>query len=298
MQSGAPVGSTPAQSQATAEEAFGLLGLPWNGEGLTRLLDVGADAILRAGEEITQRRHAAAFSGNQGGGFTWQPTVDGVTLPRDPWEATAAGASADVPVLIGTTADEMRIVRVLAPSLPAIDRPELLDRLRRSGEEDAENVVAAYQPRRPGGSPDDLWWSILSDRIFGLPTSTFIAARTGAGAPTPSYSFEWGSPVKAGFYGSAHTFEIPYVFDTFNAPGVEEVMATATPGMRRLSTTMQDAWVRFAAEGDPATSALADWRPCGADPPVTMLFDLQSRIGPDPRPAAPEAITDLGTGGR
>jgi para-nitrobenzyl esterase len=286
MQSGTPVGSTPAQSQATAEEAFGLLGLSWSGDGLTRLLDAPPDVILRAAEEITQRRHAAAFSGSQGG-FTWQPTIDDVTLLRDPWEATAAGAAADVPVLIGTTADEMRIVRVLAPSLPPIDRGELLDRLRRSDGRDAEDVVAIYQQRDPGGSPDDLWWSILSDRIFGLPTSRFISARARAGAATWSYSFQWRSPVRNGFYGSAHTFEIPYVFETFDAPGVEEVMGTATPAMRALSTTMQDVWVRFAAEGDPATPALADWKPCDADPTVTMLFDLDSRIGPDPRPAAP-----------
>jgi para-nitrobenzyl esterase len=283
MQSGTPVGSLPAQSQATAEEAFGLLHLPWNGEGLTRLLDLDADIILRAGEEITQRRHAAAFSGSQGG-FTWQPTIDGVTLRRDPWEATAAGASAGVPVLIGTTADEMRIVRVLAPGLPAIDRDELLDRLRLSDGQEAENVAAAYQQRDPAGGADDLWWSILSDRIFGRPTSRFIAVRAEAGAPTWSYFFQWKSPAQDGYYGSAHTFEIPYIFDTFDAPGAEEVLGTATAGMRSLSTAMQDAWVRFAAEGDPATSALAHWKPCGADPTVTMLFDVHSRIGPDPRP--------------
>jgi len=286
MQSGTPVGSTPAQSQATAEEAFGLLGLAWNADGLARLLDLPAGAILRAAEEITQRRHAAAFSGSQSG-FTWQPTVDGVTLRRDPWEATEAGAAADVPVLVGTTGDEMRIVRVLAPDLPAIDEAELLDRLRRSDGQNAERVAAAYQERAPGGSPDDLWWSILSDRIFGLPTSTYIAARSRAGAPTWSYLFEWRSPVKDGFYGSAHTFEIPFVFNTFDAPGVEDVMGAATPGMRALSVTMQDAWVRFAADGDPATPALADWKPCGADPAVTMRFDLESRVGPDSRPAAP-----------
>ena len=286
MQSGTPVGSTPEQSQATAEEAFGLLGLPWNDEGLARLLDVPAQAILEAGEEITQRRHAAAFSGSQGG-FTWQPTVDGVTLLRDPWEATAGGVAADVPVLIGTTRDEMRIVRVLAPGLPAIDRAELLDRLGRSDGQDAENVVAAYQRRDPVGSPDDLWWSILSDRIFGRPTTTYIDARARAAAPTWSYSFEWRSPVREGFYGSAHTFEIPYIFNTFDAPGVEAVMGTATPGMRSLSSLMQDTWIRFAADGDPAIPALADWKPCGADPTVTVLFDLETRIGPDPRTAIP-----------
>jgi carboxylesterase type B len=75
--------------------------------------------------------------------------------------------------------------------------------------------------------------------------------------------------------------------DTLDAAGVEEVMGTATSGMRSLSITMQDAWVRFAAEGDPASPALADWKPCGDDPTVTVLFDLQSRIGPDPRPAPP-----------
>ena len=157
------------------------------------------------------------------------------------------------------------------------------------------SVVAAYQKRDPGGSPDDVWWSILSDRIFGLPTSTFIAARRGRRADV-----ELLVRVEVSCQGRvlrvAHTFEIPYVFDTFDAPGVEDVMGTATPGMRLLSTTMQDAWVRFAADGDPATSSLADWKPCGADPTVTMLFDLDSRIGPDPRPVRPRAVAEAGPG--
>jgi carboxylesterase type B len=59
---------------------------------------------------------------------------------------------------------------------------------------------------------------------------------------------------------------------------------------------MQDVWVRFAGDGDPATAALADWKPCGADPTVTMLFDLESRIGPDPRPAAPGSGQRPGSG--
>ena len=87
----------------------------------------------------------------------------------------------------------------------------------------------------------------MSDRIFGLAAGAFVDARVQHSAPTWSYRFTWRSPLRNGYYGSAHTFEIPFIFGTFVAEGAIGLLGTPTREMGVLSKEMQDAWVAFAA---------------------------------------------------
>src|SRR5690606_11459774 len=65
--------------------------------------------IVRAAEVATERFGSMAFSG----------VVDGVVLPAQPADRIAHGASAHVPLLLGTTAHEFRGVGQ-APGLDAM----------------------------------------------------------------------------------------------------------------------------------------------------------------------------------
>ncbi len=295
MQSGTPTALGRASSGRLAEDAFRRLDLPWSNAGLAQLGRLPAEQVLATSEAISLRQQTAAVSGGEGA-FAWQPVVDGVTIPEHPNQAVAKGAASDVPVLIGTTADEMRIVRVLAPGQPPVEAEELLARVGASYGEESATVVAAYQSRDPTGSADDLWWALLSDQIFGLPTADFLDARGRRGAATWSYSFEWKSPTNGGAYGAAHTMEIPFVFDTFAAPGIAEFVGPYTPEIRELCAVVQDAWVRFATHGDPATVELAEWRPNLSDPSSTMLLGTPTptgascSFGPDPRRPARDIL--------
>jgi carboxylesterase type B len=287
LQSGTPTAVSQTISAGVTRAILAELDLPASVTGVSQLRAVTDEAVLRAGDDISSRQQKTAARSGLAGGFAWQPTVDGVTLRQDPTLATAVGAGADIPVLIGTTADEMRIMRVLAPDLPPVDRDEVISRLQTSHGSSADSLMAAYEDRYPDATSDDVWWAILSDRIFGQPTVEFLDARMRNAAPTWTYSFDWRSPVKDGHFGAAHTLEIPFVFGTFEAPGAADLLGRPTPGMRSLSAAMQDAWVSFATWGDPATPALSDWKPCGSDPASAMLLSEQSRMGPDPRRAAP-----------
>jgi para-nitrobenzyl esterase len=57
------------------------------------------------------------------------------------------------------------------------------------------------------------------------------------------------------------------------------------PEARRLSTTMQQALLAFARNGDPNYSGLARWEPYSLARRQTMLFDVEPRLADDPRGA-------------
>jgi para-nitrobenzyl esterase len=143
-------------------------------------------------------------------------------------------------------------------------------------------LLKGYEALHQGADADDLWLWITSDLIFGLPTATFVDARVHNGAPTWSYHFAWHSPVHDGYYGSAHTMDIPFVFGTFGAKGVVDLLGTTTGEMDALSRVMQEAWVAFASTGSPAVDQLRDWRANEADTRPTMVFDERCHVVEDP----------------
>ncbi len=285
LQSGTPTAAPQRDSTEVARQVFGQLGLDWAHAGLSTLRELPSDAILRASAAVSMQRQSSAQAGATGA-FVWRPVIDGVTVQCDPTAAIEAGAGSDVPVLIGTTADEMRVLRFLMPDLPEVRRDELVSRLRFVHGDQWASVLAAYEARFPRSTPDDVWSAMLSDRIFGVPTAEFIDARVRASAPTWTYSFEWRSPVLEGRFGAAHTAEIPFVFGTFGAPGAKDFLGAVDPVMRSLSGLMQEAWVSFATHGDPATSGVLAWEPCAPGSASTMLLGGECGMGPDPRCAA------------
>ena len=281
MQSGTPVAQRNEGSVEVARRLFGQLGLPWDRSGLARVCQLPASEIIAAADQVVLLHQAAASAGT-GGSFAWSPVVDGVILHEEPMTSVSAGASSTVPVLVGTDADEMRIIRVLAPDLPTIDRSALESRVTDSWGRHGPEILAGYGTMHPGADADDLWWSIASDRTFGLPTAAFIEARARSGAPTWTYQFSWRSPVRQGYYGSAHTMEIPFVFGTFGAAGVREFVGEVTAEMECLAAQIQDAWVAFATSGRPGTERLPAWPAVDVDTKPTMVLDEVCRIVDDP----------------
>jgi para-nitrobenzyl esterase len=281
MQSGTPVAQQRPGSIEIAAGLFAKLGLPWTRAGLDRLCELPASELLAAADHVSVGQQAGSLTATAGS-FACSPVVDGVVLGGDPMAAVWGGASATVPVLVGTTADEMRIIRVLAPDLAAIGHSELESRLNANWGPRGMEILAGYEALYPGAGADDLWWSIMSDQIFGLPTAGFIDARAHHGAATWAYQFAWRSPVRDGHYGAAHTMEIPFVFGGFNAPGATQFLGEITEEMQALAAGMQDAWIAFASTGRPGVERLPAWPPVHLDARPTMVFDEECGLVESP----------------
>ncbi|MCW2815592.1 MAG: Carboxylic ester hydrolase [Nocardioides sp.] len=159
------------------------------------------------------------------------PIVDDV-LPEPAASAFAAGREADVPYLVGTTADEFSDDDYRAFG---VDPDALRSTLGGPGH---QALVTAYG--------DDYRSEVLDDLVFDLP-SIERAVTHGRRAPTFRYVF------RSSDY-SGHGAEGAYVFDTVT--GGDE---------GRLSDAVADYWVAFARTGRPDVEGLPAWPEAGTD---------------------------------
>jgi para-nitrobenzyl esterase len=236
-----------------------------------------------------------AGGGPSPGGMSFAPTVDGLVLPDYPEPALAGGASAGVPLVIGTNLDEARFMIVMAPHLAdggeAIDGAELVERLQPGFDNDVGPLVARYRGVYPDLSNIDLMLAIESDqfRIRSLRLAEHKVA--GSVAPVYSYLFRWTSDAQPGL-GSFHGLEMPFVFANLTTM---RGLATS-PGAERLAERMCSAWGAFARTGVPAAAGLPTWRPFATGERATMVIDDEWVLEDDPLAETRQFWDDMSTG--
>ncbi|MFI5863954.1 carboxylesterase/lipase family protein [Streptomyces sp. NPDC051546] len=200
-------------------------------------------------------------------------------LPAEPRRALERGEFHRVPVVQGSTRDEMRIFlgQTLAAH-PVADPHSYRSRLRAVFGARAGLVEAAY-PVTDHPTPALAFAAALTDASFVCPQlrdSRALARHV----PTYDYGFDDRNapdftgllPVPGFPYGASHGSELPYLFDT----GLP-----MSAGQQVLSERMAGYWTRFAATGDPNAPGAAPWWP--RSPAVLSL--------------APEALTFEDPGG-
>ena len=211
------------------------------------------------------------------------PTVDGRVVTDHPQSAVAAGASAEVPLIIGTNRDEVTLFLWLSdegfradPLGWSPDDDTLAARLAGSCGGRTAEILEQYRALRPDATNGEQYVAIASDNMrVGSIEFAEARCRTG-GAPVHLYLFTWESPVQGGALRSAHGFEIPFVFD-----------ATARRAATRqaggpLASQMSGAWVEFAKTGRPSIPGVGDWPPYDTANRPTVVFGAETRVVADP----------------
>lgn len=204
------------------------------------------------------------------------PVMDGNIVPRHPFDPDAPGISANVPMIIGTTLNEMSPSQT-NPALEAMTEDEMRKRAAERYGEKAGMVVDAYRKALPDVKPVE-----LLSRMFSVRTNAVTQAERKAAqkaAPAYVYLFAWQTPVLDGRPRAFHCAEIPFVF--YNS----DVSAFATGGgseARELAAKVSDAWINFARKGDPNHSGLPKWPAYNAETGPVMIFDKTSEVKNDP----------------
>jgi para-nitrobenzyl esterase len=273
-QSGAgQAAADPADAALVAKELGLVLGLDPTSESLAAVSLpelTAAQAAVR--DALAAQPDPARFGASiVASSMPFIPVVDGDVVPVHPVAGAAAGAGAGLPLLTGTTTEEMRLFLVPTGAAAMITDEVLTGLLGTLG---VSPVVAGlYQRNRPAAAPGDVLAAILTDQFFRLPALAFAQARAAGPAPTYLYEFAWRSPV-AGL-GACHSLEIPFVFDNLAAPDAEPAVGADPP--QQLADRMHAAWISFARAGDPGWPAFGPSRP-------VMVFDTEDcAVRLDPR---------------
>lgn len=165
-------------------------------------------------------------------------------LPRRPLDALAAGAGAEVDLLIGTNAEEMNLYLVPTGVRDRIGRLLATYVVHRS-QPHARKLLKAYGMGRKGVKPGQALTDALTDLVFRWPARRFAEAHRGR---THLYEFDWRSPGFGGALGAAHGMEMPFVFDTLSTVTGPQGLAGEAPP-QDLAARIHALWVGFATDG-------------------------------------------------
>lgn len=212
---------------------------------------------------------------------TFEPIADGWALPSSAVEVYRNRRQNDVPLLIGSNADEnprdpaisAASYRAMLDTIFGIEAKGLISLFPAKSDEQARQSARALMTQAMAQFPMHIWarWQ----------------TRTGT-APLYLYRFTQVPPVPRGRYleqrattqmGAWHGAEIVYALDNLSTRDWRW-----TRHDRLLSNTLASYWTNFARTGDPNGAGLPAWPQYRENP--AQVMELGKRIGPIPEPNA------------
>ncbi len=240
------------------------LGIP--ATEVDRIKDVPYDQLYQAGQ-----RALAASIGTRTPGtpmmWGFGPTPDGEVLLQQPFQPDFASISSDIPLVIGTTFNEL--VR------GQYGREMDIDAAKASVQsvygDDTDAFAAELAKAWPDYVPQDL---PSIDNMFRPKTIiTADAASASKSAPVYNYMFTWKSPLNG---VSAHGAELNFCFNTLHLAGRD--LPNPSESDLRLADRMAQSWANFAHTGNPNVEGLPEWHPYTAQNGECFLFGPECEI--------------------
>jgi para-nitrobenzyl esterase len=226
----------PAGEQTGLELAMAL-GSAEEPESLEEMRATSATGILVTLVE-TPGSHAGAI-------------IDGWVFPDDIQTIFEQGRQNQVPVIIGSNADEGTM---FAPA----EAPTTVDEFRRFAQGRYGDLAGEFLDAYPVGDDEDvreIFVNSVGDAWFTWQMRTWARLTATGDTNAWLYYFTRVPPIsQSDEFGSNHGAEIVYVIGNFHL-----VSFVPEPEDQKLARTMSDYWVNFAATGDPNGEGLADW---------------------------------------
>ncbi|HYZ21066.1 MAG TPA: carboxylesterase family protein [Rhodopila sp.] len=232
-------------------------------EALAALRALPADTVLGGINMHTVFAHPPTAT------FAFGPIVDGAIVRDEPGRRLQADPTAALPILIGTTTDD----------LPLHRPPDPHDPLGLFGTRRTE-ARAAYDPYGTA-TPEQILRRVSVDLTMHEP-ARFVARHMAAlGQPAWLYRFGYvPSAAQPRPEGTAHAMELPFLFGTLDV----HYGANATPTDRGAARLFQAYIANFARSGDPNGPGLPAWQRADASTSGLMQImpDGEGRFGSDP----------------
>jgi para-nitrobenzyl esterase len=191
-----------------------------------------------------RRLPADRLTGNAGG--TVHPVIEPYVLPTSPYEAFATGQQNDVPLLLGSNAEEARSLTDVTHVKAATFDSDLANSFGPL----PPALVAAY-PHATDEEARQARLDFERDLRFGWDMWAWARLQAGTGkSGVYYYSFRQQPPFPVGSvyggWGASHFAELWYVFDHLNQ---EPWRWTAAD--RTVADEVSSYWVNFARSGNP-----------------------------------------------
>ena len=259
---------TKEKSQALASTTLEKLGITSN--NLNKLDSIPYRDLVKAGNDAI-----AEISGPRTPGsptmFGFAPSIDGDVLLQQPFSPGFADISKDIPIMIGSTLNELMPVVYGEKTLTL---EEAKERLEKEYGDQTDEYISRFAKGYPDYTPQDL---LSIDKVFRPYTIRTADARASeTDAPVYAYLLAWKSPVDSASKGSFHGLDIPLAFNTVD---LREDWTGNSDEAWELAAKMSSAWINFVKTGNPnVEGVLPKWETYTAENGATMYFDNECRI--------------------
>ena len=253
-----------AMTQALGKAVLKELGI--SEQDVDRIKDIPYQQLYDAG----QRAMAASIGTRKPGTpmmWGFGPTPDGETLLQQPFQPTFPAFSSEIPVMIGTTFNELQRLQYDQP----MTQTEAVQQLQKTFGDETDAYVKAFAKAYPDYTPQDL---VSIDWLFRPKTLITADAMKNK---FYMYMFTWRSPVNK---GSVHGHELKFCFNTLHHSPNE--LPSPTAADLKLADLMSSAWAQFAHNGNPNIKGLPAWKPYTPENGELMVFDYDCLIRNNP----------------
>lgn len=238
----------------TTEHVEGLSGVA-AGERFAQLLSISGNsqlADLRAlsVEQIREFENADLELAN-----TYHPQVDGYALPKTVAEIFRVGEQAQIPLLLGSNADEGSVLGYVIPisidGVPQL-RPETVEDWDNYLQEHAPSLASVYAVES-AADLQNAHFRLVGDALFGRHAFYTAENHFNTGSPTWLYFFERTPASESQIIGATHALELQPLFNSY---------IPFWPRDERddeLATQMSSYWTNFAKRKNPNDDSLPKW---------------------------------------
>ena len=260
--------NTKAMTEQLGEAVLKELGIDKKNVG--KIKDVPYKDLYAAG----QRAMAASIGTRRPGTpmmWGFGPTPDGEILLQQPFQPAFASISDDIPLLIGTTFNELQRIRYGQPLTLEQARTEL----QRTFGDETDAYIVAFMEAYPDYISERLPQHLLSIDWLFRPKTLITADAIGGKRKADTYVYmftanDWGTQNEP--KGSAHGAELKYCFDVLHHYA-NQLSPNTLKTAKYWADTMSDIWAQFAHDGNPNTRGtlmFVGWHPYTKENGVLM----------------------------
>lgn len=218
--------------------------------------------------------------------MAFRPLIDGDTIPKHPLKAFRDGDLKNIDFMIGTNLDEVKLFTYPDPGIKQMVKSggenAIVALLATSGVDNnkSREIIDIYKNARKAKfsiEPFDLLDAVSTDGMFRVSTIRFLEAQSKHQPNTYTYMFTFPSPQFNGALGCPHFIDIPFVFNTFDVPGIPDFVGKS-PNIDNLCEKVMDAWIAFAHTGNPNHDGLPEWTSYDRKKRATMILGEECKV--------------------
>lgn len=212
--------------------------------------------------------------------YSYAPAIDGEVLPKLPFDSYPFPSeppvlAADVPLLIGTTLNELSL-SLGNPAAEDLTLEEIKARLAPASGDLTDLLVDAARRAYPAAKPVELLGIIYTTYIRNGTIAQANRKFSQHAAPAYMYCFEWQTPMLNGRPRAFHCCDLAFVF---NNPDRCPNLTGGTEEARVLAAKVSGAWINFARHGNPNHAGLPEWPAFDPVHEAGMIFGTNCRVG-------------------